>query len=709
MKKVSIIMAVYNTQEFLTQSIQSVIDQTYNDLELIIINDNSDDDSDTIINEFVHLNKQIKAYHNNKRLGVGATRNIGIEKATGEYVYFLDSDDFLPEDTIQLLIENIRQHDLISGRLIRADKGDTAREVMEENETTVEIYTENKYNLIRNNSVLNRLFRMDYIKENNLRFIEEIDRYTDLSFIVPALLNVEKAPYIKTCLYFKRRRNDPLSNPALLQTGMEDRINDFTSVYNILKDKYLEAEVQLYLDEQFIRLYKKPIIKYFKMNENVDDVFDVLVTASRRVNLKLLRGQKHIVKKEIKALREGDMEKFKKINLRHYRLRQIKTALKGRRRLYIQLYRSVFLRMPIKEDTIIFESFLGKSYSDSPKYIYEHMVKNNMNFKYIWIFKEKKKNLLGNPIQIKRFSLKYFYYMARAKYWVNNSRIPKTLNKRKDNIYLQTWHGTPLKTLVFDMKDVYSADPAYKRNFYNQSRRWDYLSSPNAYSSNIFRRAFKYDKEMLEYGYPRNDILYQKNTEESISALKKKMNLPADKKVVLYAPTWRDDEFYAKGQYKFTLQLDLKELQKQLGNEYIVILRMHYFIASQLDITEFKGFAYDFSSYDDIAELYLVSDVLITDYSSVFFDYAHLKRPILFFTYDLEKYRDKLRGFYIDIETEVPGPLLRESNEVINALKDIEEVEREYRQVYDEFYEKYCKWDDGNASKKTVQAVFERK
>src|SRR5699024_10056745 len=128
----------------------------------------------------------------------------------------------------------------------------------------------------------------------------------------PALLNVEEIPYIKTCLYFKRRRNDPLSNPALLQTGMEDRINDFTSVYNILKDKYLETEVQLYLDEQFIRLYKKPIIEYFKMNENVDDVFEVLVTASRRVNLKLLKGQKHIVKKEIKALREGDMERFKK-------------------------------------------------------------------------------------------------------------------------------------------------------------------------------------------------------------------------------------------------------------------------------------------------------------------------------------------------------------------------------------------------------------
>src|SRR5699024_2361158 len=181
--------------------------------------------------------------------------------------------------------------------------------------------------------------------------------------------------------------------------------------------------------------------------------------------------------------------------------------------------------------------------------------------------------------QVKRFSLRYYYYLARAKYWVSNSRIPKSLNKREENIYLQTWHGTPLKRLVFDMNDVHSADPNYKKNFYQQSRRWDYLSSPNPYSSKIFRRAFKFDKTMLEFGYPRNDILYQKNNEKDINLLKDQLGIPKDKKVILYAPTWRDDEFFSKGNYKFTLKLDLAKMQKSFGNEYIILLRTHYFIA----------------------------------------------------------------------------------------------------------------------------------
>src|SRR5699024_562426 len=223
---------------------------------------------------------------------------------------------------------------------------------------------------------------------------------------------------------------------------------------------------------------------------------------------------------------------YKKVNLRHHRYRKIKEAIKGKTRLYVQLYRAVILKLPIKNKTVVFESFLGNSYSDSPKYIYEYMLKNDYDYKYIWIVNNRKQ-IPGNPKQVKRFSILYFYYLARAKYWVSNSRIPRTLNKRDGNIYLQTWHGTPLKKLVFDMKDVHSADPAYKKNFYNQSRRWDYLSSPNAYSSEIFRRAFKYEKELLEFGYPRNDILYEHNNEEDIDQLKNKMGLPADKKVIL--------------------------------------------------------------------------------------------------------------------------------------------------------------------------------
>src|SRR5699024_8732560 len=159
----------------------------------------------------------------------------------------------------------------------------------------------------------------------------------------------------------------------------------------------------------------------------------------------------------------------------------------------------------------------------------------------------------------------------------------------------------------------------YKNNFVNETKQWDYLIAPNAYSSEIFKRAFYFKGEMLEVGYPRNDLLVNADG-TMIESVKKKLGIPLEKKVIIYATTWRDDEYFSRGNYKFTLKLDLDKMQRQFGDEYIVLLRTHYLISNALDISGYEGFVYDFSSYDDIAELYVVSDILITDYSSVFFD-----------------------------------------------------------------------------------------
>src|SRR5699024_10375081 len=151
----------------------------------------------------------------------------------------------------------------------------------------------------------------------------------------------------------------------------------------------------------------------------------------------------------------------------------------------------------------------------------------------------------------------------------------------------------------------------------------------------------------------------------TISQIKKASNLPVDKKVVLYAPTWRDNQFYTKGKYKFDLQMDLGRLKKELGNDYIIVLRLHYLVAENLDLTGYENFVYDFSYHEDIRELYLIADMLITDYSSVFFDYANLRRPMLFYVYDIEDYRDNLRGFYFDFESKAPGLLVKTTEEII--------------------------------------------
>jgi len=376
---------------------------------------------------------------------------------------------------------------------------------------------------------------------------------------------------------------------------------------------------------------------------------------------------------------------------------------------YKWLFQLVSLFFPQKK-LIMFESFLGKQYSCNPRAIYEYLQRNHPEYELIWSVDPRfEKGFIEKGIPYaRRFSLKWLFLMARARFWVTNSRMPLWIPKPKRTIYLQTWHGTPLKKLAHDMREVLMAGTTteqYKQEFYLESRNWDYLISPNRYSTEIFKRAFKFDKEMIESGYPRNDIFYKQGHEEFAKVFKKKHQLPEDKKVILYAPTWRDNQFHQEGKYKLDLQLDLEKLKQELGDEYIIILRMHYLVAENFDLEAYKGFAWDFSKHEDIQELYLISDLLITDYSSVFFDYANLKRPMIFFTYDLEEYKDDIRGFYFNFEEKAPGPLVETTEEVIAAIKDLVNTTVSNERM-NEFYQQFCYLEDGHAAERVVNEVI---
>jgi len=383
------------------------------------------------------------------------------------------------------------------------------------------------------------------------------------------------------------------------------------------------------------------------------------------------------------------------------------------KRLIFKIYKLSFwglgILLPKNKKLVVFESFLGKQYSDNPRAIYEYMVRHKPDYQMYWSI-ERKSIKSFEYLDIKtvpRFSVKWLLLMTRAKYWVSNSRLPLWIPKPEKTIYVQTWHGSPLKRLAADMDEVHMPGTntiKYKKNFLKESSKWDYLISPNRYSSEIFERAFRFDKRMIESGYPRNDFLINSKTDETIKQIKEQNGLPKNKKVILYAPTWRDNQFHKKGKYKFELQMDLKRLQERFGNEYVIVLRLHYLVAENLDLTDYNDFVYDFSQYEDIRELYLISDLLITDYSSVFFDYANLKRPMLFFVYDIEEYRDHLRGFYFDFESKAPGPLVKTTEEIITEIEAIENGEFVFDEV---FYNKFCYLEDGNASKRVVEEIFE--
>ena len=212
------------------------------------------------------------------------------------------------------------------------------------------------------------------------------------------------------------------------------------------------------------------------------------------------------------------------------------------------------------------------------------------------------------------------------------------------------------------------------------------------------------EKCVVELGYPRNDFLYNYNNDD-IKRIKETLGISnINKKILLYAPTYRDNQHTSGVGYTYKTEVDFNKLKEQLEDKYIILFRSHWLIANSFDFEKYKGFVYNVSDHDDINELYVISDLLITDYSSVFFDYANLKRPILFYMYDLEEYRDDIRGFYLDLK-ELPGPIIRTEEELISKLRELNNSD-----FYDEKYKKFNQifnyLDDGKAAKRVVNKIF---
>ncbi|MDR3037141.1 MAG: CDP-glycerol glycerophosphotransferase family protein [Coriobacteriales bacterium] len=391
-------------------------------------------------------------------------------------------------------------------------------------------------------------------------------------------------------------------------------------------------------------------------------------------------------------------------------------------------YRKLAQAIPVDAQTVFFESYGGRSYACSPKAIFEALCEDKRfsDWRFIWSLRAEAAEaaVRENPLLAMRArivaqgSAEHLKACATAGYWIVNNRVAEWIYPKDGQTYVQCWHGTPLKRLGFDVRIQTNAalnttsELAWR--FGLDAQKWSYLLAPSPFTSEHLASAFGLKPAaraqlIIEEGYPRNDristTLASPRRDEEIRTLKQRLDIPPDRKVLLYTPTWRDSDYQSGVGYVAKGLLDLQQMKEALGSDWVVLLRLHYYIANQLATGELKGFAYDVCAVQDINDLYLIADALLTDYSSTVFDYANTNRPLIYYWPDFKEYAEQVRGFYFD-PTTLPGDQCTTTEGVIQALCALPTWHERHATAYQAFRQRFCSKDDGQASPRVIAQIF---
>lgn len=720
----SCVIPVYGAEKYLRKCFDSILSSPHAHMvEVIAINDGSPDGSAAILDEYASKYDNFIAIHQDN-IGGAPTINKGLHLAKGQYVTIIDNDDWLADNTLEIFIEYAKKYpnvDIIATQVVKkwADKSEIVHDVKYIQHLEV-VESASKKPVLMNDSVyLGKMFKMEFLRSRSI-YMDASLLYADKPFVAMALASAKGILLVPEIGYFWRKREDEnnlsITDKIHSLDNLADRIRSTRIVKFELKargfDYWTDTIDYFNCHRIFWAMNKKSNnINYLRNFARVTKPYFSEINLEKMTNLS--DEQKFIVQ----TIRDYSHEEFALLYLKRKLLNNVNqkyTSFFKKRILGLLSQHSenklkhIALNEDFDQQLVVFESNFGKSYSGNPKYIYEELLRQKRSMRVVWVYqgKEKLKDIPGNVVQVHRGTPEYFNYLARAGYWVNNIRFTVTY-KPKNTVYLQTWHGTPLKRLGLDI-EVSGPEAEARESFLKESRNWDYLLAQNEYSRQIFKRAFDVQGEVLVHGYPADDVLLS-ISEDLANKIKSKIGLPKEKKVVLYAPTWRDDARKGNSwEYTFDLKMDFETMRAELSSDYVVLLRLHHLIADKLDLSGFEDFIFDVSHYDDTTEILAISDLLITDYSSIFFDYMTTKKPVLFYMYDLDVYQTKLRGFYLNVYNDLPGPIIDNFNDLLIAIKNVESLSRIYSEKYQQLYEVYCGKQTDSSAKLIVDKVFKK-
>ena len=737
MSKLSVIIPLLRPTEYLDQCIASIADQNVQTLDVVIVRVFED----AQVEEQIEILKQryvhkfpIQQYYCEQGDSLSAARNFAMFSVKSEYVFFMEPEDTLAKGTIQGLLDKVPnlpvpmvytrvkpQHSLVSGYheeyeeeiqlLYEMDSAKLSqRPAIDQADAVYEASAVDYMVGMRDNledfSVLGCMFYRNFLKENDIVFSNELELYPDAPFICKVLIHAEKTERAEEGAYI--RRSGVYRYAHEKKSDWQSKLTDYMTCYD-LSYSYCTSnlEMMLLVQETMCSRYINYVVRLLYKSKDAyfsQQIYDIFSKQMKRVDKRVLSSFDSADRTHLKLLFKGNLKES--VEYMDTFIKRKKRALFFKKKMNFMrtISENLFGNMDIMERCILFESGNGNRYYGDPKYIYKYLLENYPGeYKCVWVANNRDvmDKIDGKCTKVKQYSLWYFYYILRAKYWVKDTRQPVWWYKAPEQVYISTWLGSPMQKLFMDKQAFLDGDAAVKRGLKAQVEQWDAVISPNAYTTAKLQSGLGVNRDqILEIGHPRNDLFYGPEVKNRQEKLKLEKGLPMNKKTILYAPVWRETEQPDANGY-LQLQLGLYRMKEQLGNQYVVLLRLHKNIVSHVMLDKaLQGFVYDFSFYDDVQELLLLSDIMITDYSSVVFDYACLNRPIYFYLYDLHEYRMNQDQFYFDFESDaLPGPICQTTQEIVDFIQEPDRWSKSYQSRLDAFREMYCSLHGGSAER----------
>ena len=367
------------------------------------------------------------------------------------------------------------------------------------------------------------------------------------------------------------------------------------------------------------------------------------------------------------------------------------------------------LRAPRREPgAVLFRSYYGEIAGCNQLAIHRELRRRNTGHTLYWAVKDRSVQVPDGGVAVIHESTEWYRLLHEAEFYLDNMHQPISHRKPAHQVQIQTFHGYPFKQMGLANWRRERREIAHIESYLDRAADWDFMVSPATYATEPLRQAFGFPHEALEIGYPRNDVLVAPDAGAVRSRTRARLGIRADQQAVLYAPTFRDQ--LAKNDFTAAMVdfLDVGTLASALGPAFVVLVRGHAFNAREHERVGSSGRIIDVTDYPDVAELILASDAAVLDYSSLRFDYALTDKPMVFLVPDLEQYLSEARGAIMPYEPTAPGPFASSTDQVIDALSDLEAVRHGWAEDRAEFRRQFTDLDDGHASERLVDRVFLR-